>query len=448
MRFRINGCTAKRRKQDMTTKHDQIIQYIMDLEIGSAISVRKVARKLGVSEGTAYRAIKDAEGRDYVKTFPRAGTIRVERAEKRNIERLTFAEVAAMVDGTILGGFHGLSRTLARFVIGAMTPDAMVKYLSSGSLLIVGNREEAFRLALEHDCAVLITGGFRCGDEIRDLADRKGLPVISSTYDTFTVASMINRAISERMIKKEILLVEDIMISKPLYLHGKDPIGNWRKLQKKSGHSRFPVVNESAHVVGVLTSKDIPEVPDGLVQDYMSCHPITVTRQTTVAYAAHIMIWEGIELLPVTEDGRLVGVISQLDVMRAMQYMKNQPQVGETLEDSILANFNSKRLNRKTRFSGRVTPILLSHMGTASWNAMTMLMSTVGTLTLKSFRKSDIAVDTFTVYFIRPVQMEDMLDIDVEPVEEGRSWNKAEINVYHEKTLIARGMLAVKEMKK
>ncbi len=79
---------------------------------------------------------------------------------------------------------------------------------------------------------------------------------------------------------------------------------------------------------------------------------------------------------------------------------------------------------------------------------MTMLMSTVGTLTLKSFRKSDIAVDTFTVYFIRPVQMEDMLDIDVEPVEEGRSWNKAEINVYHEKTLIARGMLAVKEMKK
>ena len=38
----------------------------------------------------------------------------------------------------------------------------------------VGNREEAFKLALEHDCAVLITGGFDCSDEIKELADQKG----------------------------------------------------------------------------------------------------------------------------------------------------------------------------------------------------------------------------------------------------------------------------------
>ena len=432
----------------MATKHDQIIQYIMDLEIGSSISVRKIAQELSVSEGTAYRAIKDAENREYVRTFPRAGTIRVEKAEKRSIERLTFAEVAAMVDGTVLGGSNGLNKSLARFVIGAMTPDAMVKYLSSSSLLIVGNREEAFRLALEHDCAVLITGGFGCSDEIRDLADRKSLPVISSTYDTFTIAAMINKAISERMIKKEILLVEDIMIQEPRYLHTEDPISEWRKLLKESGHSRFPVVNESGHVVGILTPKDVPEASDGPIRQFMTHNPIMVTKKTTIAYAAHMMIWEGIELLPVIEGGALVGVISRQDVIKAMQHMKNQPQVGETLEDLVLANFGSKRLDKRMRFSGRVAPILLSHMGTASWSAMTMLMSTVGILTLKSFRQSDIAVDTFTVYFIRPVQMEDMLDIDVEPVEEGRSCNKVEISVYHEKELIAKGMLAAKAMRK
>ena len=111
-----------------------------------------------------------------------------------------------------------------------MTPDAMVKYLSSGSLLIVGNREEAFRLALEHNCAVLITGGFQCSDEIRRLADEKELPVISSTYDTFTTATMINQAISERLIKKEILLAEDIMIEEPKYLYDDEPISAWRSL--------------------------------------------------------------------------------------------------------------------------------------------------------------------------------------------------------------------------
>jgi predicted transcriptional regulator len=432
----------------MATKHDLIIQYIMSLEPGATISVRKIARELKVSQGTAYRAIKEAENREYVKTFPRMGTIRVEKDEKRGIERLTFAEAATMVDGSVLGGRKGLNKTLSRFVIGAMTADAMEKYLSSDSLLIVGNREEAFSLAMEHNCAVLITGGFGCSDEIRDLADRKSLPVISSTYDTFTIAAMINKAISERMIKKEILLVEDIMIQEPRYLHTEDPISEWRKLLKESGHSRFPVVNESGHVVGILTPKDVPEASDGPIRQFMTHNPIMVTKKTTIAYAAHMMIWEGIELLPVIEGGALVGVISRQDVIKAMQYMKNQPQVGETLEDLVLANFGSKRLDKRMRFSGRVAPILLSHMGTASWSAMTMLMSTVGILTLKSFRQSDIAVDTFTVYFIRPVQMEDMLDIDVEPVEEGRSCNKVEISVYHEKELIAKGMLAAKAMRK
>ena len=432
----------------MTTKHDQIIQYIMGLEAGAAISVRKIARELGVSQGTAYRAIKEAEKREYVKTFPRMGTIRVENDDKRGIERLTFAEVATMVDGSVLGGSNGLNKTLARFVIGAMTPDAMEKYLSSGSLLIVGNREEAFSLALEHDCAVLITGGFGCSEEIRQQADEKGLPVISSTYDTFTTATMINQAISDRLIKKEILLVEDIMMVEPKYLREDDKIGEWSTLLRESGHSRFPVLNQEGQVVGVLTPKDVQEASAGAVNQFMTPNPITVTRKTTIAYCAHIMIWEGIELLPVIEEGKLVGVISRQDVIKAIQHMKNQPQMGETLEDVVLASFGSKRLENKIRFTGKVTPMLTSHMGTASWSSLTMLMSTVGMVSLKNFRQTDIVVDTFTVYFIKPVELDDTLEIDVEPIEEGRMYNKVEVNVYRDKVLIAKAMLAAKAMRK
>ena len=42
------------------TKHEQILSYIESLAIGQKISVRKIAKDLNVSEGTAYRAIKDA----------------------------------------------------------------------------------------------------------------------------------------------------------------------------------------------------------------------------------------------------------------------------------------------------------------------------------------------------------------------------------------------------
>ncbi len=77
-----------------------------------------------------------------------------------------------------------------------------------------------------------------------------------------------------------------------------------------------------------------------------------------------------------------------------------------------------------------------------------MLMSTVAIVTLKSYKQLDIVVDTFTVYFVRPLQMEDVIDIDVETVETGRTYNKVEISVYHEKELIAKGMLAAKVIRR
>ena len=53
---------------------------------------------LNVSEGTAYRAIKDAETKGYVSTIERVGTIRIEQKKKENIEKLTYAEVVNIID--------------------------------------------------------------------------------------------------------------------------------------------------------------------------------------------------------------------------------------------------------------------------------------------------------------------------------------------------------------
>ena len=58
------------------------------------------------------------------------------------------------------------------------------------------------KLALENGATVLITGGFETSEEIAQLADRLGMPVLRTTYDTFTVATMINRALSDQLIKK------------------------------------------------------------------------------------------------------------------------------------------------------------------------------------------------------------------------------------------------------
>lgn len=194
----------------MATKHDQILKHIEELPIGDRISVRSIAKSLSVSEGTAYRAIKDAENIGLVSTIQRVGTIRIERKLKKHIEKLTFGEVVRIIEGDVLGGSSGLDKVLNKFVIGAMTETAMTRYITPGSLMIVGNRQGVQKLALENGAAVLITGGFETSEEIAQLADRLGMPVLRTTYDTFTVATMINRALSDQLIKKDILLVSDI----------------------------------------------------------------------------------------------------------------------------------------------------------------------------------------------------------------------------------------------
>src|SRR5699024_4471789 len=105
-----------------------------------------------------------------VSTIQRVGTIRIERKLKKNIERLTFGEVVRIIEGEVLGGSNGLDKDLNKFVIGAMTVEAMRRYITPGSLLIIGNREGAQKLALQDGAAVLITGGFDTTPEIAQLA--------------------------------------------------------------------------------------------------------------------------------------------------------------------------------------------------------------------------------------------------------------------------------------
>lgn len=104
----------------MATKHDLIIQYIESLPIGDKISVRGIAKHLKMSEGTAYRAIKDAEVLGIVSTIERVGTIRIEKKQKYSPEMLTFGEVVQIIEGEVQGGSQGLTQHLSKFIIGAM----------------------------------------------------------------------------------------------------------------------------------------------------------------------------------------------------------------------------------------------------------------------------------------------------------------------------------------
>lgn len=434
---------------DIMTKHEQILRYIESLEVGARISVRKVAEKMNVSEGTAYRAIKEAEMAGLVSTIPRVGTVRIQSNHEQDIERLTFSEVLNIVEGTILAGKEGLYKHVNNFVIGAMTPDAVSRYLEDNSLLIVGNRGELFSLALEKNCAILITGGFGCGEEVKEEANARRLPVMSCSYDTFTAATLINKAIYDRMIKKDIVLVEDIVVRNPSFLEEGSKVSDWRKLVKETGHTRFPVVDSAGNVIGIVTAKDVAgEGEDQPIKKAMTRNPITVNLKTSVAYVAHIMIWEGIELIPVVEGKELIGVVSRQDVIKALQYRRNQPQVGKTLEETILENFQMVESKEGIVLQGKVEPFMLNQMGTASWGTLVMLISLAASVAVKRKKKVEILIDSFSVYFTKPVQLNDVIEVRIIITEVGRNSCNLDIAIEHNNSPVMRAMMSASYIKK
>ncbi len=431
----------------MGTKHEQILTYIDELPVGEKISVRQIAKALSVSEGTAYRAIKEAENKGYVSTIERVGTIRIERKKKENIEKLTFAEVVNIVDGQVLGGRDGLHKTLNRFVIGAMKLDAMMRYTGAGNLMIIGNRIKAQEHVLRAGAAVLITGGFDTEDQVKRLADELQLPIILTSYDSFTVATMINRAIYDQLIKKEIVLVEDVLtpLEETIYLKTDDPVSMWQKYNEETLHGRFPVVDANMKVQGMVTSKDIiGKQKDIPVEKIMTKTPVTVGGKTSVASCSHIMVWEGIELLPVVDEAnRLHGIISRQDVLKALQMNQRQPQIGETIDDIITKQINvtKGKLKSENSFTCEVSPQMTNHLGTISYGVFTTIVTEAANRALRGHKKGDLVVENITIYFIKPVQIDSTIEIVPKILEVGRKFGKVDVEVFNQGVLVGKAMM-------
>ncbi|MFE9944911.1 DRTGG domain-containing protein [Bacillus velezensis] len=437
----------------MATKHEQILSYIDSLPVGEKISVRRIAKEMKVSEGTAYRAIKEAENKGFVSTIERVGTIRIEQKKKENIEKLTYAEVVNVIDGQVLGGKAGLHKTLNKFVIGAMELDAMMRYTAAGNLLIVGNRINAHRQALEAGAAVLVTGGFNTDDSIIELADMLELPILSTSYDTFTVAAMINRAIYDQLIKKEIVLVEDILTpaDRTVTLSPKDKLEKWYEKNYETGHGRFPVIDQQMKIHGILTSKDIAghdrSVP---IEKVMTKNPVTVIGKTSVASAAQMMVWEGIEVLPVTDGHhKLIGMISRQDVLKALQMVQKQPQVGEKLDDIVSRGFKEDEDGKTPAvYQYEVTPQMTNQLGTISYGVFTTILTQAASRFLRSRKRGELVIESITIFFLKPVQMESVIEVKPRILEAGRKFGKMEVEVSSQSGIVSKAMLMVQLMER
>jgi CBS domain-containing protein len=114
------------------------------------------------------------------------------------------------------------------------------------------------------------------------------------------------------------------------------PLGEAARLMKSGDFGSVPVV-DNGRLVGMLTDRDIVvrAVAEGLdpssaqVREIASTTPVIVEPDQDLAEALRLMAQHRVRRLPVVDDGRLVGVLSQADV--ALE--GKEKDVGEVVQE-------------------------------------------------------------------------------------------------------------------
>jgi acetoin utilization protein AcuB len=135
------------------------------------------------------------------------------------------------------------------------------------------------------------------------------------------------------------MIVGNRMTKEPTTVEPEDLSIRAAHKMQAGGFRRVPVVSDGK-LVGIVSDRDLREHRGHLEQvkinGIMSERPVTVTPATTIEEAAQIMLERQVGGLPVVADGRLVGMITTSDIMRAFLDVMGASRGGSTRIDFVL----------------------------------------------------------------------------------------------------------------
>jgi acetoin utilization protein AcuB len=137
------------------------------------------------------------------------------------------------------------------------------------------------------------------------------------------------------------MLVRDIMSSPALSVPAETSLQDAYRLMREKGIRHLPVV-DGERLVGVITDRDLrlatsslaplPLPPGTAVSAVMSHPPLTADGADPVEEAARTMRERKIGCLPIVDDGRLIGIITGLDLLDALMRMTGADKPSGRLE--------------------------------------------------------------------------------------------------------------------
>jgi len=115
------------------------------------------------------------------------------------------------------------------------------------------------------------------------------------------------------------MTVGDRMTKHPSTVFPGDTLAQAQEKLRAGGFRQLPVV-ENGRLLGILTDRDLRAHGRNIaakVQSAMTSDVITVSPETPIEEAARLLIKQKIGALPVLDRNELVGIISTSDILRA-----------------------------------------------------------------------------------------------------------------------------------
>ena len=137
--------------------------------------------------------------------------------------------------------------------------------------------------------------------------------------------------------------VKDVMTKHPFTIDPNAPLGTAMDVMRTKDLRHLPVVDETGQLIGIITDRDLrqacfaPVVAEYLsagaqqgvrqvgqtledlkVRNFMTWVVVTVHPDASLAHAALIMSERRVGSLPVIESGKLVGMLTERDMLEAL----------------------------------------------------------------------------------------------------------------------------------
>jgi manganese-dependent inorganic pyrophosphatase len=160
---------------------------------------------------------------------------------------VSFIDIIKVLDGELICGENPERKVSGKVKILASKTSTMLTGINKGEIGLVGDRETSHIAAIKLgvDC-LIITCNAEVEAEVKKLAESYNTLIITSPYDTYTCARLINQSIPVQMI-----MHKNVISFKPT-----DLISDIKPLILNSNHNNYPVI-ENGKLIGIIGRENL-----------------------------------------------------------------------------------------------------------------------------------------------------------------------------------------------